>query len=167
MTIEPVRICFVCLGNICRSPTAEGIMVALVAEAGLSDRIEISSAGTIATHLGSLPDERARTEARRRGIDLTSRASRFRSGDAAYYDLVLAMDRSNLTDLHGLTPEPELRARLHLLRSFDPQLRPDDRWDGEVPDPYYGGDDGFARVFDMVDAACRGLFDHLHGAMLR
>lgn len=166
VTSEPVRLCFVCLGNICRSPTAEGVMTALVADAGLTEVIEIHSAGTIAAHLGSFPDPRARAEARRRGLDLTSRASRFHVGDTAFYDLVLAMDRSNLTDLRDLTPESELRSRLHLLRSFDPHLRPDDRWNGEVPDPYHGADDGFAEVFDLIDAACRGLLDHVRTELL-
>jgi len=166
VTSEPVRLCFVCLGNICRSPTAEGVMAALVADAGLTDAIEVHSAGTIAAHLGSFPDPRARAEARRRGLDLTSRASRFRAGDTAYYDLVLAMDRSNLTDLRDLTPESELRSRLHLLRSFDPRLRPDDRWNGEVPDPFDGADDGFAEVFDLIDAACRGVLDHVRTELL-
>ena len=165
-TDEPVRLCFVCLGNICRSPTAEGVMRALVAEAGLEDRVVVDSAGTGGWHRGEPPDERAQAEARRRGLELTSRASQFRAGDALAYDLVLAMDRSNLADLRSLTPEPELRARLRLLREFDPAAGPDDEWDLEVPDPWYGGEDGFAVVFDLVDAACRGLLDHVRLELL-
>jgi protein-tyrosine phosphatase len=163
---EPVHLCFVCLGNICRSPTAEGVMARLVAEAGLADRVLVDSAGTAGWHRGELPDPRARAEARRRGVDLTSRASAFRPGDAHAYDLVLAMDRSNLADLRDLTPEPELQERLVLLRRFDPALPPDDRWDGEVPDPWSGGDDGFAVVYDLIEAACRGLLDHVRTEML-
>ena len=138
-----MRLCFVCLGNICRSPTAEGVMAALVAEAGLGDRIVVDSAGT-----GELAPGRA---ARRHGlaprphdagVELTSRASTFLPGDALAYDLVLAMDRSNLADLRDRT-DPALHRRLRLLREFDPALGDDDRWDGEVPDPWAGGDDGF------------------------
>ncbi|HYP87337.1 MAG TPA: hypothetical protein VEQ59_04275, partial [Polyangiaceae bacterium] len=97
-------------------------MARLVAEAGLADRVLVDSAGTAGWHRGELPDPRARAEARRRGVDLTSRASAFRPGDAHAYDLVLAMDRSNLADLRDLTPEPELQERLVLLRRFDPAL---------------------------------------------
>jgi len=164
--IQPVRLCFVCLGNICRSPTAEGVMAALVTEAGLQDRIEVDSAGTGDWHRGELPDSRARAEARRRGIELTSRASTFRPGDAHAYDLVLAMDRANLADLLDRTPEPELRPRIRLLREFDPALAPDDRWGGEVPDPWAGGPEGFVVVFDLIEAACRGLLDHVRRELL-
>lgn len=166
MTTEPVRLCFVCLGNICRSPTAEGIMAARVADLGLSEVIEVHSAGTAGWHRGELPDQRSRAEARSRGIELTSRASAFMAGDTAFYDLVLAMDRSNLRDLEDRTPEPELRGRIHLLRSFDPSLADGDPWNGEVPDPWSGGADGFATVFDLIDAACQGLLDHIRTTMI-
>ena len=99
-------------------------------------------------------------------MELTSRAGPFRAGDAHAYDLVLAMDRSNLTDLLDRTPEPELQARIRLLRSFDPALRPDDRWGGEVPDPWSGGDDGFVVVYDLIEAACRGLLAHVRMQLL-
>jgi protein-tyrosine phosphatase len=165
--VQPVRLCFVCLGNICRSPTAEGVMASLVAEAGLDDQIEVDSAGTGDWHRGELPDPRSRAEARRRGVELTSRASTFRAGDAHAYDMVLAMDRSNLADLHDLTAEPSLRSRIRLLREFDPALAPDDRWGGEVPDPWSGGDQGFVVVFDLIEAACRGLLDHVQRELLR
>ena len=162
---EPIRICFVCLGNICRSPTAEGIMGALVEQAVLSEQIEIHSAGTASWHRGEPPDARARAEAARRGIELRSRASTFHSGDTHAYDLVLAMDHSNLADLHDLTPEPQLRSRLALLRSFDPALGADDPHDGAVPDPWAGGPDGFAEVYDLIEAACIGLLAHLRTGM--
>jgi len=161
----PVRLCFVCLGNICRSPTAEGVMAALVAEAGLSDRIVVDSAGTGSWHRGELPDPRARAEARRRGVELTSRASTFQRGDAGAYDLVLAMDHANRTDLLDRT-DPEHRSRIRLLREFDPALADDDRWGGEVPDPWAGGDDGFVVVYDLVEAACRGLLGHVRQELL-
>lgn len=162
---DPVRLCFVCLGNICRSPTAEGVMAALVSEAGLSDRIVVDSAGTGGWHRGELPDLRARAEARRRGVELTSRAATFMPGDALAYDLVLAMDRSNLADLRDRT-EPALHERLRLLREFDPDLRPDDRWGGEVPDPWAGGDDGFVAVYDLIETACLGLLAHVRMELL-
>ncbi len=136
-------------------------MAHLLAEAGLADRIELDSAGTGSWHRGSPPDDRATAEAARRGVVLTSRASTFAAGDAAAYDLVLAMDRSNLADLLDLTPEPELRSRIRRLREFDPALTADDPWSGDVPDPYSGGPEGFAVVYDLVEAACRGLLEHL------
>jgi protein-tyrosine phosphatase len=156
-----VRLCFVCLGNICRSPTAEGIMTALVADAGLASHIELDSAGTGAWHVGEPADERARAEARRRGIVLTSRARAFHPGDFYRFDLVLAMDERNLRDLHDLAPETALRDRARLLRTFDPASAPPDL---DVPDPYYGGATGFADVFDLLDAACRGLLDHVRSS---
>jgi protein-tyrosine phosphatase len=162
---EPIRLCFVCLGNICRSPTAEGVMAALVAEAGLSDAIVVDSAGTAGWHRGEPPDPRSAAEARRRGVELTSRASTFAPGDAAAYDLVLAMDHQNRADLLDRTPEPELRDRIRLLREFDPATRADDRWDGDVPDPWSGGEDGFVVVHDLIEAACRGLLEHLRTAI--
>jgi protein-tyrosine phosphatase len=157
---EPFRICFVCLGNICRSPTAEGIMRSLVDDAGLSASIEVHSAGTAGWHRGELPDDRARAEARRRGIDLTSRASTFHPGDASFYDLVLAMDRANERDLRDRT-DPTLHERIARLRTFDPALAPTDPWDGDGPDPWTGGEDGFIEVYDLIDAACRGLLVHI------
>jgi protein-tyrosine phosphatase len=163
----------VCLGNICRSPTAEGVMGELVAEAGLSHRIEVDSAGTGAWHVGQPADRRAAAEARRRGVQLTSRARQFHPGDFYRYDLVLAMDRRNLADLHDLAPEGALRDKTHLLRTFDPAVAAADATGGlvdladlDVPDPYYGEGDGFSRVFDLVDAACRGLLGHVRATRL-
>jgi protein-tyrosine phosphatase len=155
-----VRVCFICTGNICRSPTAEAVMANLVDEAGLVDRIEVDSAGISNWHAGDRPDERSAAEATRRGVAMRSRARQVHPDDFERFDLLLAMDLSNLADLRALA-DPSAVAKVRLLRSFDPALegRPDDRI--EVPDPYYGGDSGFADVFDMVDAACRGLLDHL------
>ncbi len=162
-----MRVCFVCLGNICRSPTAEGVMTHLVRDAGLADRFEIDSAGMGAWHVGDRADERSAAEARRRGIELTSRARQFHPGDFYTFDLVLAMDARNLTDLHDAAPEAHLRERAMLLRTFDPTISPDrSRRDLDVPDPYYGGPSGFADVFDMVDRACRGLLDHIRTTRL-
>jgi|RhiMethySRZTD1v2_1073278.scaffolds.fasta_scaffold2623375_1 protein-tyrosine phosphatase len=151
-----IRICFVCLGNICRSPTAEGVMLQLVREAGLSSRIEIDSAGTGAWHGGERADPRSRAEAKSRGVDLPSIARQFTAGDFDAFDYVIAMDRKNRVDLTRLAAGAAHERKVRLLRSFDAGA------DGpDVPDPYYGGDNGFARVFDICMAGCRGLLAHL------
>jgi low molecular weight protein-tyrosine phosphatase len=152
-----MRVCFVCLGNICRSPTAEAVMRHRLAEAGLSDAIEVDSAGTGSWHVGDPPDARAAAEARARGIAMDGRARRFRPGDFERFDLVLAMDGENAAHLRRIAPDDETAARVRLLREFDPAAT----GDLDVPDPYYGGPDGFATVFDLVDAACLGLIEHL------
>jgi protein-tyrosine phosphatase len=151
-----VRICFVCLGNICRSPTAEGVMHQLVAAAGLADRLTIDSAGTGDWHAGELPDSRTRHAAARRGLELTHVARQFTRKDLDAFDLVLAMDRANLKHLRYMAGErtaPELR----LLRSFDPTA-PDG---AEVPDPYAGGTQGFEEVLDQCERACAGLLAYV------
>ncbi|MCP5039795.1 MAG: low molecular weight phosphotyrosine protein phosphatase [bacterium] len=154
-----IRVCFVCLGNICRSPTAEGVMKKLVSDAGLSERIAVASAGTAAYHVGERPDVRSREEALRRGVRLESRAQRFEHRDFERFDYVLAMDRDNLDNLRDLAEEPVHLERLSLLRKFDPG----NPRDPNVPDPYYGDDDGFERVYDICEAACRGLLRHITG----
>jgi protein-tyrosine phosphatase len=153
---EPIRLLFVCLGNICRSPTAEAIMRSRVADAGLEDRIEVDSAGTGGWHRGEPPDDRALAEAARRGMNMTSTARQVHVGDFELFDLVLAMDASNADDLRDLASSPTHRAKVRLLREFDPTAG-----DFDVPDPYYSGPDGFADVFDLIDAACQGLLDHV------
>jgi protein-tyrosine phosphatase len=158
-----VRICFVCLGNICRSPTAEAVMRHLVAQEGLAKRIAIESAGTGDWHVGDPPDRRARAVGAARGIPLSGAARQFTPADFARYDHVIAMDRSNRDDLVRMAPGPAERAKVRLLRSFDPSAPPD----ADVPDPYYGGPRGFDDVFDICERACRGLLEHLrreHGA---
>ena len=150
---EPIRVCFVCLGNICRSPTAEGIMLHLVEEAGLTARIAIDSAGTGGYHVGERADPRSRAEALRRGIELPSRARKFVAADFERFDYVVAMDRQNHTDMEELTAVPSHLAKLHLLRAFDAASA----HELDVPDPYYGGVNGFARVFDICRAGCEGL----------
>jgi protein-tyrosine phosphatase len=149
---------FVCLGNICRSPTAEAVMRHLVKQAGLQDQVFIDSAGTGDWHVGEPRDRRSADVGRRRGIPLTGTARQFRPPDFSRFDHVLAMDRQNLAALHKLAPDPQARAKVRLLRSFDPAFDPDD---DEVPDPYFGGPAGFDRVFDICLAACQGLLDHL------
>jgi protein-tyrosine phosphatase len=150
-----LRLLFVCLGNICRSPTAEGAMRTLVREAGLEDRIELDSAGTGGWHVGSAPDERATAAAADRGVVLEGAARRVRLEDFDDFDLILAMDSANLSDLRQLAPDGAGRAKVHLLREFDPAS--DGTEDLDVPDPYYGDGDGFERVLDDVQAACAGL----------
>lgn len=152
-----LRLCFVCLGNICRSPTAEGVMHALVRDAGLASSIVIDSAGTGAWHVGELPDPRTRAAARARGLELTSTARLFVQADLDRFDYVLAMDGANLQALQRMARTAGERARIHLLRSFDPAAPAG----AEVPDPYYGGPRGFDEVLDMCERACRGLLAHL------
>jgi protein-tyrosine phosphatase len=149
------RILFVCLGNICRSPTAEGVMRALVAQAGLEDSIEIDSAGTGAWHVGSPPDERATEAANTRGVTLAGSARQVKPTDFKDFDVLVAMDSANLRDLRALAQGDEERAKVRLLREFDPASA--GSGDLDVPDPYYGAGDGFAKVFDLVHAACEGL----------
>jgi protein-tyrosine phosphatase len=149
------RILFVCMGNICRSPTAEGVMRALVTRAGLSQTIDLDSAGTGSWHVGSAPDERATTAAGARGIALEGSARQVSAGDFVEFDLLIAMDRSNLRELRRLARSDEQRARVRLLREFDPASADDG--DLDVPDPYYGSPGGFEEVLDLVQAACEGL----------
>jgi protein-tyrosine phosphatase len=146
------------MGNICRSPTAEGVMRSLLREQGLEDVVEVDSAGVGDWHLGSAPDARATAAAAARGITLEGAARMVAPHDFTDYDLILAADRRNMRDLRALAPD-EARARMHLLREFDPAS--DGAPDLDVPDPYYGGDEGFEDVLDLVDAACRGLLDRL------
>jgi len=153
----PYRVCFVCLGNICRSPMADVVMQAFVRDAGLDDRIEVSSAGTGDWHLGGPADERAVAALARRGYDGTAhKARQFTDSWFAVHDLVLALDGANLATLHDIAV-PEQRAKVRLLREFDPQAGSD----LEVPDPYYGGSRRFDEVLDMVERSCHGLLDHL------
>jgi protein-tyrosine phosphatase len=159
-----LRLLFVCLGNICRSPTAEGTMRTLVREAGLEDQIELDSAGTGSWHVGSAPDERATAVAADRGVVLEGAARRVRLEDFNDFDLILAMDSANLRDLRQLAPDSEGRAKVHLLREFDPAS--DGADDLDVPDPYYGDGDGFERVLDLVQAACAGLLAQIRAGAL-
>ena len=151
-----VRVLFVCLGNICRSPTAEGVFRHVVERAGLKDHIEIDSAGTHAYHIGDPPDLRSQEAARRRGIDLSSlRGRKATAEDIERFDYILAMDAENLANLRAICPVG-LDEKVRLFLEFAPN-----RPEREVPDPYFGGESGFERVLDMIDEAAHGLLAHL------
>jgi protein-tyrosine phosphatase len=145
------------MGNICRSPTAEAVMRGLVRDAGLEDGIEVESAGMGDWHVGHPPDRRATEAGRRRGVTLEGSARQVRPDDFEHFDLLLAMDRDNLRELRALAPDAEAAEKVRMLRSFDPAAS----GDLDVPDPYYGGAQGFETVLDQVEAACRGLLDTL------
>jgi protein-tyrosine phosphatase len=149
------------MGNICRSPTAEGVMRSLLRDEGLEDEIEIDSAGTGDWHVGDAPDARATEAAGRRGIVLEGAARQVRPSDFEEYDLLLAADRENVEHLRAIAPSREAREKVRLLREFDPASG--GAPDLDVPDPYYGGPDGFEDVLDLVEAACRGLLAEVRG----
>lgn len=151
---DPFRLCFVCLGNICRSPTAEGIFIHKVRERALGSYFLIDSAGTAAYHAGEKANSKSQAIANERGVHLPSIARRFDRGDLQEFDLVLAMDRENRKDIVRLDAGNEHGARVLLMRMFDPAA--DDR-NLDVPDPYYGGLKGFHDVFDMLDRSCEAL----------
>ena len=156
----PTRVLFVCLGNICRSPMAEGVFLHLVSEAGLSDRFEIDSAGTGSWHVGERPDARAAMVAHEHGIDLPSRARQVRPEDLGRFDYVIAMDRDNLRTLERMAASSAVDADIRLLRDFDPARDGDD-----VPDPYYGGASGFENVYQIVKRSCEALLARLRGTL--
>lgn len=147
-----VKVLFVCLGNICRSPTGEGVFRHLLKSRRLERHIQVDSAGTSGWHVGEAPDGRACQEAQRRGIDLSGQRSRaVDHNDFDTFDYILAMDTENYRNLRALCPEDK-QNRIYRCMDFAPKLGIQD-----VPDPYYGGDDGFKKVFDMVESACLGL----------
>ncbi|VVQ19593.1 low molecular weight protein-tyrosine-phosphatase [Pseudomonas fluorescens] len=154
-----MRVLFVCLGNICRSPTAEGVLRHKLREAGLADHIEVASAGTGDWHVGKAPDKRSQAAARLRGYDLSAqRAQQVSRADFASYDLILAMDNSNLRHLKALQPAKG-KAELDLfLRRYESEI-------DEVPDPYYYGDQGFEQVLDLIERASDRLVIELKGRL--
>ena len=153
---DPYKLVFVCLGNICRSPTGEGIFIHKVKEAGLKSYFYIDSAGTAAYHTGERADRRSQETANGHGIHLPSIARRFEYADLEEFDLILAMDSSNLTNINQLDRKGRFTNKVKLLREFDP--KPGNK---EVPDPYYGGARGFENVFEMVERSCQTLLDEL------
>ena len=151
-----IRVLFVCMGNICRSPTAEGVFASLVERYDLTGSVSFDSAGTHAYHVGERPDPRAQQAARRRGIDIGRQAARrFEDRDFEQFDYIVAMDRDNLAVLESRCP-PTHRQKLALMLQYAPHLEID-----EVPDPYYGGPLGFERVLDLIEAAAEGLLQEI------
>ena len=152
-----VHVLFVCMGNICRSPVAEGVFRQMLEGVGLCNKVHVDSAGTHSYHIGAPPDTRTQATALRRGVDLHAlRARQVIVADFANFDYLLAMDRDNFEHLLGLCPDPALRHRVRLFMDFAPHLP-----EREVPDPYYGGPGGFDRVMDLVEEAAQGLLVHL------
>ena len=147
---------FVCLGNICRSPSAENLMRHLVDQRGLSDQITCESAGTIDYHVGNPPDERMNAAAQKRGLSLKGSARQFTAKDFENFDLILAMDRSNYRDILSLDPTGQYTDKVKLMCSF---CRSHD--EKEVPDQYYGGESGFDYVIELLLDACEGLLDKI------
>lgn len=150
---------FVCLGNICRSPLAEGIFGHLVSEAGMAERFEVDSAGTGAWHVGERPDARASMVANQHGVELDSRARQLTEDDLQRFDYVIAMDRENLRNIERMADATSSEAEVHLLREFDRTAQGE-----EVPDPYYGGASGFETVYEMVHRSCQVLLERLQAA---
>lgn len=154
MAADRIRVCFVCLGNICRSPTAEGVMKDLLAKAELSERFFIDSAGTGAYHVGEPADSRSAAAARRRGVELTSVARLFTPDDFAAFDYIVAMDRRNLVHMQRMARNSSDAAKLSLLRAYDARADAPD-----VPDPYF--EDNFDEVFDICCDGCAGLLQEI------
>lgn len=154
-----MRVLFVCLGNICRSPTAEGVLRHKLLQAGLAEQVEVASAGTSDWHVGKPPDARSQRAALARGYDLSAqRGQQARREDFARYDLIFAMDQSNLRHLKALQPAGA-KAELDLfLRRYEGAV-------DEVPDPYYDGDQGFEQVLDLIEQACDRLVIELKGRL--
>ncbi len=152
MTASKKRILFVCLGNICRSPAAEGIMRAIAGET-----LVIDSAGTGRYHIGQLPDNRMRIHARRRGIELTHRCRQVTADDFDNFDLVIGMDASNIANLRRIAPSPEAEEKIHAMAEY---FNPSTPWD-HVPDPYYEGSEGFELVLDLLSEGCHNLYNQI------
>lgn len=154
--MDKIKILFVCMGNICRSPTAEGVFGKLIEERGITERFHLDSAGTHAYHIGDAPDFRAQKAARDRDIELRHlRARRIKDSDFAYFDYILAMDKDNYADLLDSCP-PEYIDKIQYFLSYAPNAKT-----LEVPDPYYGGTYGFDQVLDLAEEASLGLYNAL------
>ena len=154
---EKIRILFVCLGNICRSPAAEGVMKAIVDANGDSSRFEIDSAGTGNYHIGDLPDRRMRVHAQHRGYNLTHRCRQVTPSDFEDFDLIVAMDESNRRNLCSIAPTVEAENKIVMMADFADLAT---RYD-HIPDPYYEGAEGFELVLDLLESACANLYDNI------
>jgi len=153
------KICFVCMGNICRSPLAEGVFKHLIKQAELDDRFQIESAAIGSWHVGEAPDTRAQRTAQAHGIRLASTAQQFRANDFSRFDVVLALDGEIAADLHRLAPSLPDRQKIRLLREYDPQAQAGD--DLDVPDPYYGRQEDFERAYQMIERSCEQLLKEI------
>jgi protein-tyrosine phosphatase len=152
-----IRINFVCLGNICRSPMAEGVFKHLAAQAGLSDRFDVESSAIGGWHVGEPYDPRARRAAQAHGVQLHGAPTQIKPRDFDRFDWLIALDEDIAASLQRLAPAAPDREKIRLLREFDPEAN----GDLDVPDPYYGGPEEFERVYQIVERACRGLLDEL------
>lgn len=150
-----IKVLFVCLGNICRSPLAEGIFRQRIKERGIEDHFVADSSGTAAYHIGEKPDERSLANAEKNGVIYTHRGRQVKRDDFHQFDYVFAMDNANHRDLQHLMPK-EPKAKLMMMRDFDQEAT-----GSNVPDPYYGGEDGFQKVFEILDDSVNNLIDHL------
>lgn len=159
---EITRICFVCLGNIVRSPLGENMFEHLAQQNGTADRYQVDSAGTGSWHVGESPDQRMRQVAARNGLKYDGSARQFRQGDFDQFDIIIAMDTDNRSNLMRLARSQEQQNKVHLMRKFDPQTG----HGASVPDPYYGGIDGFEEVYRIVERSCQGLLDTLENGEL-
>ena len=157
------RICFVCLGNIVRSPLGENLFKHLAQQAGVADQYEVDSAGTGSWHVGESPDRRMRQVAAQYGLKYDGRARQFRQNDFDDFDLIIAMDTENRAHLRHLCRSAQDTAKIHLMREFDPQPDPN----LSVPDPYYGGIDGFEKVYRIVERSCQGLLEAMEKGKLQ
>lgn len=155
-TEDPYKLVFVCLGNICRSPTAEGIFLHKVKQHGLENYFYIDSAGTAAYHVGEGANSKSQATANQHGIHLPSKARKFDYADLEEFDLILPMDSENFKNIHELDRKGRFTDKIKMMRDFDPQPG-----DGEVPDPYYGGQQGFENVFQILDRSCEALLQEL------
>ncbi len=148
------KVLFVCLGNICRSPAAEGIFKKMIRKQGLNDKIEVDSAGTAGYHVGELPDLRMRQHGTRRGYKFDSLSRKFTSNDFDRFDIILAMDDSNYNNILRLAPDLDSEAKVHRMMDFSKKYEND-----HVPDPYYSGSEGFELVLDLLEDSCDGLLE--------
>lgn len=160
---HPTRIIFVCLGNIIRSPLAARLFERAVQEAGVAEKYEIDSAGTADYHVGQEPDARMLRTAARRGFHYAHRARQFNASDLDTFDLIIPMDLENKADIERLSSRRTQRAKIHLLREFDPQAN----GATAVPDPWYGGPSGFDEAYDIIERSVYGLLDSLESGRLK